>query len=393
MDDAYPHVTDEKAAQARPVPDAAAVPVPSSVVGLALILQRTAGNRATAKWAAATSRRLQRQRRPPRAVVTDTVGAYMADEDWARAASALGQQSEDDIRARITSMTAFQRQGVIEGARHSEPAGWVATIVTIMMEIDPRSALVGSIRWARWKHEWARAQNWFHGLSLEDGRSVARESHFFHDQLLLVIGASEYLRRMFPDPWASVGREERMLHVMELLVGTHTYPVNGAAGIVGNLVGESGLIPSRIEGSTEADPMRANDVAGTVTDFTAEQVRDRDKRARVGPALPGAGLAQWTSASRRAGLFGRPQGAAILFDMDAQVAYLVDELGGSFASLNARLRAPGVTVQDGADRVLDDFERPADPEASRPARRRFAEQAATVYRRAHPAPAPAPGGP
>ena len=65
----------------------------------------------------------------------------------------------------------------------------------------------------------------------------------------MVIGDSAYLKQMFPDPWAYVSRSDRMLHAMELLVDTYHYPVNGAAGIVGNLMGESGLIPSRVEGS------------------------------------------------------------------------------------------------------------------------------------------------
>lgn len=75
---------------------------------------------------------------------------------------------------------------------------------------------------------------------------------------------------------------------MNLLVDTHGYPVNGAAGIVGNLSGESSLIPSRIEGSAEATPTRAAGFTGTVTDWTDDQIRDRSFSARTGPRLPGA---------------------------------------------------------------------------------------------------------
>ena len=49
--------------------------------------------------------------------------------------------------------------------------------------------------------------------------------------------------------------------------------------------------------------MRARAFDGTTVTFTAEQIRTRDHVAKRGPKLPGVGLAQWTSAGRRAGLF------------------------------------------------------------------------------------------
>jgi hypothetical protein len=73
--------------------------------------------------------------------------------------------------------------------------------------------------------------------------------------------------------------------------------------------------------------------------------------------MPGIGLAQWTSGARRSGLFAQ-SGAVVLFDMDAQVDYLVGEIQGH-ASLNATLTANGVTVNDAADEVVYNFEIPA----------------------------------
>jgi hypothetical protein len=136
-----------------------------------------------------------------------------------------------------------------------------------------------------------------------------------------------------------------MAYVMGLLVGTYGYPVTGAAGVVGNLWAESGVLPNRVEGSSAATPMRARDLSGDVCDFdfTAEEVMDRDRSAGVGPRLPGVGLAQWTSPSRRAGLFayapgGHVLGAAVLFDMDAQVDYLDHELTTSYARCTGSCR-------------------------------------------------------
>ena len=99
--------------------------------------------------------------------------------------------------------------------------------------------------------------------------------------------------------WAGVDPDQRILHVMRLLVNTHGYPVNGAAGLVGILFAESGVMPNRIEGSAAATPLRARNFGGTMTDFSAEQVMNRNRRLRQGPHLPGVGLAQWTTANRR----------------------------------------------------------------------------------------------
>jgi hypothetical protein len=156
----------------------------------------------------------------------------------------------------------------------------------------------------------------------------------------------------------------RVVRVMRLLVGRYGFPVNGAAGLVGNLIAESGVLPNRIEGSSAATPMRAPDFGGRLQDFTPEQVRDRSFSRRTGPRSPGIGIAQWTSAGRRAGLFthalaGRVPGAAILSDLDAQVDYLVSELRGPYRAVLATLMAPGVSAGQASDAVVLRFERPA----------------------------------
>ena len=167
-----------------------------------------------------------------------------------------------------------------------------------------------------------------------------------------------------PGPAPPAGESARILRVMQLLVNRYRYPVNGAAGLVGNLIAESGVQPSRIEGSRSATPMRAPDFAGRVRDWTPDQVRDRSYSRRTGPRLPGVGIAQWTSPDRRRGLFrhvfrGRALGSAILSDLDAQVDYLVTELRTSYRQVDATLRAPGVTMAQASDVVLLRFERPA----------------------------------
>lgn len=205
-------------------------------------------------------------------------------------------------------------------------------------------------------------------------------------------------------PAPPVGADARILRVMELLVDQYGYPVNGAAGLVGNLIAESGVIPNRVEGSAAATPMRARNFAGQVQDFTADEIMDRNRATGVGPRLPGVGLAQWTSPDRRRGLFrhafnGQVLGAQILFSMEGQVDYLVTELGSrGFAPVDRVLRRPAVTVNDAADEVVYRFEVPgailengrplprSDPrvQAVFAVRRNLAQRALRVYRAAHP---------
>jgi Putative peptidoglycan binding domain/Phage tail lysozyme len=155
----------------------------------------------------------------------------------------------------------------------------------------------------------------------------------------------------------------RIRGVMQLLVSTHAFPVNGAAGIVGNLQAESGVLPNRVQGSSSATPMRARNFAGVVTDFSAEEIMNRNRATRVGPQLPGAGLAQWTSAARRTALFqhsfqGSVLGAAVLFSFEAQVDFLSHELERGFPNVNTLLRRADVSVDDACDEIAYRFEVP-----------------------------------
>jgi len=203
--------------------------------------------------------------------------------------------------------------------------------------------------------------------------------------------------------WPDVTMDERRRYIVGRLVDVYGYPANGAAGIVGNLAEESELIPSRLEGSAASTPMRSKDFSGVVQDWDPPAVRDRSTTASTGPLLAGTGLAQWTWAPRRSGFFAhaygsRPAGTGILFDMDAQIDYLVGELrSGSYNAVNTVVSNPAVTLNDASDEVIYNFEEPGviwdetvKPKVKRPrtdpavqtefAQRRAASQAAlTAY--------------
>jgi hypothetical protein len=384
----------EERVAASPAPPEPAPPATLEPAALALRLQRSAGNRRTAAWAAAAVPRLQRKppgktkpKPKPKPKPKDPVDTLIAAKDWVKAADALSELPDAEIEARIKKLKPSQREKVMQGAREIERTAWTEPVIVAMEKVDLRSANIGSLRWARASGFIGRADLWLKGLSADDARKIAHELTFSRDQLTQIIDADEdaTLAGVFKDTWAYVPKTERMLYVMNLLVDTHGYPVNGAAGIVGNLSGESSLIPSRLEGSAEWSPTRAAGFDDKAADWTDEQIRDRDRTAKTGPKLPGVGLAQWTSGTRRSGFFARPEGTALLYDMDGQVSYLVDELAADFASLDTKLRKPATTVQAAADAFLEKFENPADPEASRGARRAAADRAAKLYTDAHKA--------
>jgi hypothetical protein len=190
--------------------------------------------------------------------------------------------------------------------------------------------------------------------------------------------------------WASASETERMEYVMRVLVETYNFPRNGAAGLVGNLYAESGLIPDRVEGSRDIHhPMRALDFNDRTVDFTPEQVMNRSRRNRIGPKRPGIGLAQWTSSNRRTNFFQQPLGVNIVYDMDAQIQFLVAELQGSYGNIHRVLMNPHTSINEACDMVLTRFEVPgvvvhrADDETAYERtlhrRRALADRAAAAY--------------
>jgi Phage tail lysozyme/Uncharacterized protein conserved in bacteria (DUF2272) len=232
-----------------------------------------------------------------------------------------------------------------------------ATHCDVVVETQPgRVRVIGGNVSQTVGEKWLRA--------LPDGRLslLGSQSLFF---AVIRCGSGTAVPTPGPAPGPAMpGRSARILRVMQLLVDRYGYPVNGAAGLVGNLIAESEVVPNRIEGSRPTTPMRARDFAGRVRDWTPDEVRDRSFSRRTGPRYPGIGIAQWTSPGRRRGLFqhifrGRRLGSAILSDLDAQVDYLVTELRSAYREVDTVLRSPRVRMEQASDVVLLRFERPA----------------------------------
>ena len=181
-------------------------------------------------------------------------------------------------------------------------------------------------------------------------------------------------------------REARQAYTIIQLVERYGYPINGAAGLVGNLTKESYVVPACIEGAPESGPLHAKDHAGVARDFSPVEVMTRVQHVS-GPQLPGAGLAQWTSEPRRGLLFthayrGTVYGADNLRSIDLQIDYLVWELGGNpYAShVDAVLRRADVTLEDASDAVLLHFEIPGGAASQIGARRTAGREALAAFR-------------
>ena len=128
--------------------------------------------------------------------------------------------------------------------------------------------------------------------------------------------------------------DDRILYLMEALVEQYGYPINSAAALVGNISSETGgtFIPNIVE---------------------------RGGLAQRGEPVPqggGVGLVQWTG-PRRTAFLGTERGTDILFNMDAQIEYMVNELQRSYQRVNNVLNDPE-SLEQATSEVFMNYETP-----------------------------------
>ena len=125
----------------------------------------------------------------------------------------------------------------------------------------------------------------------------------------------------------------------------------GAAGLMGNLYAESGLIPTNLQNSYEKK------LGYTDTAYTAAV--DSGAYTNFARDSAGYGLAQWTYHTRKAALlaFAKAAGKSV-GDLETQLAFLVHELGSSFPAVLSTLKT-AKTIEEASNAVLLKFERPA----------------------------------
>lgn len=129
----------------------------------------------------------------------------------------------------------------------------------------------------------------------------------------------------------------------------------GVAGLMGNLKAESGLLPNRVQGSfdTNYDYIYTTQVdSGAISEYDF---------VHNGPNGGGYGLAQWTFSARKQALYDmyKSGGYSSIGSIELACDYLWYELRTAYSSvLNVLKKAK--TLREASDRVLYDFESPAD---------------------------------
>lgn len=131
----------------------------------------------------------------------------------------------------------------------------------------------------------------------------------------------------------------------------------GAAGMMGNMQAESGLKSNNVEDTLQK-------ILGTTDErYTADVDSGRISRAKFLNPKPGKqwgyGLCQWTSPSRKAGLYDlcKSRGVSIS-DLDTQLDWLIHELKTAYTPV-WKVLTTATSVQAASDAVLIKFEIPA----------------------------------
>lgn len=136
----------------------------------------------------------------------------------------------------------------------------------------------------------------------------------------------------------------------------------GAAGLMGNLQAESGIIPNRVE-ILCLQRYRENGkyyTDATYTAFVDDGTITRAEFIRPLGKQYGYGLAQWTSPGRKSKLYDRCKAAgASIGDLKTQVDFLIWELGHSYPAV-WQLLTTTHDIRKASDTVLTKFEMPAD---------------------------------
>lgn len=134
----------------------------------------------------------------------------------------------------------------------------------------------------------------------------------------------------------------------------------GVAGLMGNLEKESGLYPDRVQGdipySSYSKEYTAKVDSGEIS---------KDDFINNGPGGGGYGLAQWTYHTRKQGLYEmwKSGGYTSIGSLDLALDYLWYELNQSYKGVVTVLKN-ATSVREASDKVLHDFERPANHEGN-----------------------------
>lgn len=134
----------------------------------------------------------------------------------------------------------------------------------------------------------------------------------------------------------------------------------GVAALMGNLEAESGLIPYRVQGDFSNDYTESLEYTAKVD---SGEISEYDF-VNNGPGGGGYGLAQWTYYTRKQELYNRyKSGYPSIGDVNLACDFLLYELKTSYTSVYWTL-VNAITIKEASDKVLHEFEKPADQSES-----------------------------
>ncbi len=135
----------------------------------------------------------------------------------------------------------------------------------------------------------------------------------------------------------------------------------GVAGLMGNLQAESGLVSYRLQGDFSAGYTSSIEYTNKVN---SGEISKSDF-VNNGPGGGGYGLAQWTYPPRKQALYEMwvSGGYASIGSLTLACDYLLYELKNSYYGVYAVLKN-ATSIKVASDKVLHDFENPADQSAS-----------------------------
>ena len=143
---------------------------------------------------------------------------------------------------------------------------------------------------------------------------------------------------------------------------THGMTEAGAAGMMGNLQAESGMIPNRVEILCLKRLKEAGKIYtdATYTAFVDDGTITREQFLHPLPNRQyGYGLCQWTTPGRKAKLYDLCKSKHVsIGDLDTQLTFLIEELQTSYISV-WKILITTTDIKTASDIVLTKFEMPA----------------------------------
>lgn len=133
----------------------------------------------------------------------------------------------------------------------------------------------------------------------------------------------------------------------------------GVSALMGNLYAESGLRTNNLENSKE------NSLGFTDETYTYAIDNHQYSKTDFMHDSAGYGLAQWTYSSRKAGLYDMWEsgGYDSISNIELQCKYLLKELSTDYKGVYSTLKTAN-SIREASDKVLHDFENPADQSTS-----------------------------